>query len=193
MSQNVESTTELTNSTQEQSLKSVAKVKKRTRKIPKCVRSEEFIELVKVIPKKDYKSRIAFLLAYGAGLRVSEVLRCTEEHFKPNSLFIPQSKYGVERFTPIPKGWKQEFFKSLPLNTTARSLERRFKKYSKLANLPSYYTFHSLRHGFATRCLEMGMPLNQVQVLMGHSSIATTGIYTLANPKDAIKSYEDYF
>ena len=174
-------------------IENVVKVKKKSRKIPKCVRPEEFIELIKVIPKKDFKARISFLLAYSSGMRVSEVLRCKAEHFRVNSIFIPESKYGLERIVPIPKGWKKEFNFKLPLKTTPRTLERKFKNYAKKANLPEHYTFHSLRHGFATRCLEAGMPINQVQVLLGHSNISTTSVYTKANPIDAIKSFEDLF
>jgi integrase len=150
--------------------------------------------MIEITPKKDIIARIGFLLAYGSGMRVSEVLRCTREHFKDNGqIFIPESKYGVEGIVPIPKGWKEEFFKYIPLKTTARTLERKFKKYSKKAKLPDYYTFHSLRHGFATRLLESGVPINQVQALMRHSNLATTSVYTKANPIDAIKSYENLF
>jgi integrase len=163
------------------------------RKIPKCVRPEEFIKLVKVVPKKKLLVKVVFLLAYGAGMRISEVLRCEPQHFRGNSIFIPPSKYGVERIVPIPKGWKQNFTEMLPIKKSIRSLERWFKKYSKIADLPSNYSFHSLRHGFATRCLESGVPLNQVQVLMGHSDISTTGIYLKANPQDALKNYEELF
>lgn len=167
--------------------------KRKTRKIPKAVRPEEFKKLIQVIPKKDIISRVSFLLAYGSGMRISEVLRCSSEHFRGNSLFIPESKYGVERIVPIPKGWKESFFKILPIKKTPRTLERRFKKYAKKAEIPDYYTFHSLRHGFATRLLESGAPINQVQVLLGHANISTTSVYTKANPYDAIKSYEDLF
>ena len=163
------------------------------RKIPKAIRPEEFKELIYKIPKLDIRARIAFLLAYGSGMRISEVLRCAKEHFRPNSLFIPESKYGVERVVPIPKGWRNNFFSHLPLDTTARTLQRKFKAYAEKAKLPDYYTFHSLRHGFATRALENGVPINQVQVLLGHSNISTTSVYTKANPIDAIKSYEDLF
>jgi site-specific recombinase XerD len=93
----------------------------------------------------------------------------------------------------LPKGWKKEFEKELPLKTTARTLERKFKSYSLKAKLPAHYTFHSLRHGFATRLLESGVPINQVQVLLGHSNVQTTSIYVKANPVDALKSYEDLF
>lgn len=171
----------------------VAKAKRKQRKIPKCVRYEEFFKLIGAVSKKDFTSRIAFLLAYGTGMRISEVLRCRKEHFNVNSIFIPESKYGVERIVPIPKGWKFDFLNRLPLKTTARTLERRFKKFANKCNLPEYYSFHSLRHGFATRCLEQGMPINQVQVLMGHSNISTTSIYVKANPSDALKSFEELF
>ncbi|KKN69611.1 hypothetical protein LCGC14_0439140 [marine sediment metagenome] len=163
------------------------------RKLPKCVRPEEFKQLIKVTPKKDRVARISFLLAYGAGMRVSEVKRCSPEHFRENSIFIPESKYGVERIVPIPKGWKKEFTKDLPPIKSIRTLQRKFKKYSKLAKLNPQYSFHSLRHGFATRLMESGVPPNQVQVLMGHSNLATTSIYTRANPIDALKNYEELF
>lgn len=163
------------------------------RKLPKSVRPEEFIRLIKKMCKKDIETKISFLLAYGSGMRISEVLRCMQDHFRENSIFIPESKYGVERIVPIPKGWKKEFLKYLPLKIEKRTLQRRFKKYSKISKLNPNYTFHSLRHGFATRLLEGGAPINQVQLLLGHSNLQTTSIYTKANPTDAIKSYEEYF
>ncbi len=163
------------------------------KKLPKCVRPEEFIELIKKVPKSKILVRIAFLLAYGSGLRVSEVLRCKKEHLRENSIFISESKYGVERIVPLPKGWKKDFTNNLPIKKSARSLERWFNKYSKLANLNPYYVFHSLRHGFATRALESGVPINQVQLLLGHSNLSTTNVYTKANPIDALKNYEDLF
>jgi len=173
--------------------KKMSQKSKKIRKIPKSVRPEEFKRLIENTPTTDYIARIAFLLAYGAGLRISEVLRCKPEHFKGNTIFIPESKYGLERIVPVPKGWKDIFFEKLPLKTTSRTLQRKFNKYSRKANLPEHYTFHSLRHGFATRLLEAGTPINQVQVLLGHSNIATTSIYLKANPMDAIKSYEELF
>jgi integrase/recombinase XerD len=168
--------------------------KKVTRKLPKCVRPEEFIELIKVIPKNKVITKIGFLLAYGAGLRLSEVLNLMPEYIT-NNIFIKESKYGVDRITPIPKGWKEEYKKYLPLNehTSSRNLQRQFKTYARKAKLNDYYTFHSLRHGFATRLLEQGAPINQVSILLGHANISTTSIYLKANPTDALKSYEDLF
>lgn len=167
--------------------------KKKVRRLPKFIRPEEFKALIKVIPKKDIHSKIAFLLGYGAGMRISEVLRCSKEHFSENSIFIPESKYGVERVVPIPKGWKKDFFRHIPFPFKVRALQRRFDKYKVKSKINPLHTFHSLRHGFATRSVESGVPINQVQVLIGHSNLATTSIYTKANPIDAIKSYEDLF
>lgn len=165
------------------------------RKLPKAIRSEEWPILIKSVPSKHLKHKIAFLLAYGSGMRISEVLRCDREHFRGNSIFIPESKNGVERVVPVPKGWRDTHFKHLPLklHIGARALQIAFKKYCKKCNLNPLYTFHSLRHGFATRLLESGSPVNHVQLLLGHSNLSTTSIYVRANPIDAIKSYEDLF
>ena len=162
---------------------------RKPRKLPKSVRPEEFKLLIQKIPTKDYKSRIGFLLAYGSGMRVSEVVKCKPGDFQSNnSILIEDSKYGVDRTVPIPKGWKKEFDKHLPLKCTIRTLQRKFVKYKNLSKLNPKYSFHSLRHGFATRLVESGVPINQVQILMGHSDISTTGLYTKANPVDALKN-----
>ena len=169
-------------------------MKRKTHKLPKCVRPEEWELLIKQILPKDRGAIISFILAYGSGLRISEVLRCRKEHFQSDGMiFIPESKYGVERKVPIPKGWRKNFLKFLPIQTTARTLQRKFKKYSTKAKLNTLYTFHSLRHGFATRMIEGGVPLNQVQLALGHSSISTTSIYLKASPQDLLKSYQEKF
>jgi len=53
--------------------------------------------------------------------------------------------------------------------------------------------FHSLRHSFAVKLLESGMPINQVQLALGHSNIHTTSLYLQANPLDMLKKYEEVF
>jgi len=168
-------------------------IKRKTRKLPKSVRPEEFKKMITKTPKKEMRIKVAFLLAYGSGMRISEVLHLKPEHIKNNSIFIETSKYDRERIVPLPKGWKDEFIKFLPLNINRRTLQRKFKKYAAFAKLNTDYTFHSLRHGFATRCLESGVPINQVQLLLGHSNIATTNVYVKANPIDALKNYQELF
>lgn len=169
------------------------KKKVKSRRLPKSIRPEEFVDLIKSIPKKNLKVKIAFLLGYGAGMRVSEVVRCSKEHFRETSIFIPESKYGVERVVPIPKGWRDEFTKLLPLGISVRMLQHYFIKYKKLSKINQEHSFHSLRHGFGTRLTESGVPLNQVSLLLGHANLSTTSVYTKAAPMDALKSYEEYF
>ncbi len=62
----------------------------RIKKLPKSVRPEEWDLLISKVPSKDKIAKLGFLLAYGSGLRVSEVCRCRREHFRSNnSIFIP--------------------------------------------------------------------------------------------------------
>jgi len=166
-----------------------------SKKLPKSITPKEFKELIKHTPKKIYK--IAFLLAYGSGLRLSEVCNLKKENIKDNTtppyVEVISGKGGKDRTVPIPKGWRNKFKTYLPLARTGRSLERAFKSSSIKASLNPEYSFHSLRHGFATRLIEKGVPINQVQLLLGHSDISTTSIYTKARPMDALESYEELF
>ena len=164
-----------------------------SKKLVKSVTAEEFKKLIKHTNKKNKEALTAFILAYGAGLRLSECTNLKPENVKPPIINIWEGKGGRDRTVPVPKGWKQWMTDTLPITKTGRSLQRNFKTYSDKAGLNKNYSFHSLRHGFAVRLIESGVPLNQVQVLMGHSNIGTTSIYTKARPMDAIKSYEDLF
>ena len=163
------------------------------KRLPKSLRPEEFIEFIRHIPKHNKAFLTAFLLAYGSGMRISEVKNLQPQNVRDNDIFIEAGKGDKDRIVPKPKGWKEYMIKELPIKKSIRTLQRAFKKYAKLANLDPKYTFHSLRHSFGTRLTESGVPINQVQLLMGHSDISTTGIYTKARPMDALKSYENMF
>ena len=161
------------------------------KKLPKAIKPEEFKRLIDNTRKNDKQAKVAFLLAYGSGLRVSEDLKLKPENIKRDSIEVWGGKGGQDRIVPKLKSWRKEYEIYLPIKKTARSLDRNFKTAAKKAKLPDFYTFHSLRHGFATRLIEKGVPLSHVQLLLGHSDISTTGIYLKARPMDALKSYED--
>lgn len=73
-----------------------------------------------------------------------------------------------------------------PKNTrrlSARSVQRRIKKYAVKAGLPKDTTPHVLRHSFATDLLRKGVDIRVLQEFLGHESITSTEIYTHVTDK----------
>ena len=57
--------------------------------------------------------------------------------------------------------------------TSARTFDYRYKKVLRDFDLPEI-NFHSLRHTFATRCVEVGVDVKSLSQMLGHSNVATT-------------------
>jgi len=199
MSQNEEDIRKRVKELQEQARALNKTVPKRYKKqpLPKSMKDEEFRKLIDVIPnRKCYKeSKVAFLIAYESGLRISEVINLRKEDIDVNSkrIYIKNSKFGKDRVVPLPKTWKKYMLDFIPIKKGIRSLERNFRTCTKKAGLRTDFVFHSLRHSFATNLLERGMPINQVSHLMVHASMGTTNVYIRANPIDALAKYEEVF
>lgn len=178
----------------------VAKSKK-AKRLPVALSEGEFVELLKATKSK--RLRFAFLLGFGSGLRVSEILNLRPEHIniKEKNILILQGKGKKDRIVPLPKGFREELVKLLPFKyknykSGARSLEMAFKNSARASRLldkkPAAH-FHSLRHGFGSACANQGIPIHHIRTLMGHTNISTTNVYLELNPKEALKSYEELF
>lgn len=166
------------------------------KKLPTAISEEEFLKLIKDTPKDHYK--VAFLLGFGAGLRVSEVVKLEKRDIDidEKKIFIRQSKGSKDRVVPLPKGFKKKHLDYIPISLGVRGLQKSFKRIAGVAGLlenkPDLH-FHSLRHGFASQLARKGVPIHYIRTLLGHSNISTTNVYLELNPNDAIKSYEELF
>jgi len=75
---------------------------------------------------------------------------------------------------------------------TPRSVERVVNKYATIAGIAKKCTPHVIRHSFATDLLYNGADLRTVQMMLGHSSIATTQIYTNVTNKFLRDQFEKF-
>lgn len=177
------------------------------KKLPVAVTTEEFVNLVKNTIKDTHK--LSFLLAWGSGLRISEIvggkrkdgslippLTKDKIDLKEKTIMVKQGKGKKDRVVPLPKGFKQTHLSLLPIKLTSRALEKAFLKAAEKSGLRKTKQdvhFHSLRHGFGSHLANQGVPVHHIRTLMGHSNISTTNTYLELNPKEALKSYEQLF
>lgn len=170
--------------------------KRKAKRLPVAISMEEFLQLIKFTKKKHHK--LAFLLGFESGLRISEVLKLESRDIdlKEKKILLRQAKGGKDRVVNLPKHFKEEYLKLLPMRCGERALEIAFKRSCNRAKLlekkPSLH-FHSLRHGFATHLVSQKVPIHHIRTLMGHSNISTTNVYLEANPQEALKSVEELF
>jgi len=181
------------------------KPKKKQTRIYEAVPQDVFIKILKSAKKMHHK--ICLILAYGSGLRISEipVLQKDDFDFKKKSIFIRQAKGSKDRETimfPIKSPYfKQDYLRKIPIKIkgkqiTTRAISKMFLQLSEPYNKVLYtdalgrpryrYHFHSLRHSFAVNCLEAGYPPNYVQALLGHEDLKTTSKYTRISSADAV-------
>jgi integrase/recombinase XerC len=157
-----------------------------------------------------YRDRCIIELFYSSGLRISELVGLDRTDFDLANLTLRvKGKGKKERVIPITKNaavWINSYLNhperildrevhqaeknhiAIFLNKwgerlSVRSIDRNFKLYLKQSGLAAKATPHTIRHTIATHWLENGMDLKTIQILLGHSSLATTTIYTRVSTK----------
>ncbi|HLH24828.1 MAG TPA: tyrosine-type recombinase/integrase [Chloroflexota bacterium] len=161
------------------------------RRLPKCLAAGEPERLVRACTTD--RDRLLVECGLFLGLRVSELvhLQIEEVDLDARRLLVNQGKGGKDRYVPIPQklmaalaAWIGKrtagpvFLSRLGRGLTTRAVQQMLQAAGERAGLPRRVTPHMLRHTYATRLLERGATLREVQELLGHSSVATTERYT---------------
>ncbi|MCK5377046.1 MAG: tyrosine-type recombinase/integrase [Acidobacteria bacterium] len=165
------------------------------RKLPEVLSPDEVARLLDAAPGPGLKYRAAFSVAYGAGLRASEVVNLKLGDIDSERMIIrvEQGKGRKDRHVMLsphllgllrdywrearPQGWL--FPGQNPLNpVTTRQLNRACRTARAAAGLAKRVTPHTLRHSFATHLLEQNTDIRVIQVLLGHARLETTALYT---------------
>lgn len=191
------------------------------KKIPVSITYEQVLVLFDQPDRNSYlglRDRTMMELLYSSGLRVSELAILSRKDLDLANLLIKlQGKGKKERIVPITKNaskWIGDYLddperhmktdehapevdrEALFLNKhgtrlTTRSIDRNFEAYLKSSGLTSRITPHTIRHTIATHWLENGMDLKTIQMLLGHTSLQTTTIYTQVSPSLKKKVYDE--
>ena len=173
------------------------------RPLPKSL-SESDVEALLNAPDLDTpegeRDRCMFEVLYATGLRVSELVNLTANQMSQSQGLVRViGKGGKERLVPLGDealDWLRRFAASgrteilngqqtnafFPTRRgagmTRQAFWYRIKKHAQAAGLKGDLSPHTLRHAFATHLVNHGADLRVVQLLLGHSSLSTTQIYT---------------
>ena len=171
---------------------------RREYKLPIVLSRKEVLRLLSV---SNPKHRALFMIAYSAGLRVSEIvrLRVSDIDRKRGLIHIRGGKGRKDRYVPLSKValehlaiyWRAErprpwLFPGARRgrHLTTRSVQKALKQAVQRVGISKPVSVHTLRHSFATHLLEDGTDLRYVQEILGHKRPETTMIYTHVMQKD---------
>ena len=175
---------------------------------------EELLEAPDLSTAEGFRDRTMFEVLYATGLRVSELIRLRPEQVNLNQGVVRVTGKGnKERLVPLGEDaleWLQRFISGprqdllrgkicddlLPTRRgsgmTRQAFWYRIKAHALRAGVHTHISPHTLRHAFATHLLNHGADLRVVQMLLGHSDISTTQIYTHVADQRLRDMYHDH-
>ncbi len=154
--------------------------------------------------ERKYRDKAIMEMLFSTGLRVSELcslqndldLRLDEFSIrgkggKVRMVFLSdEAKRAVKDYLALRKDMSEALFVEVNQDVstfkkplTRRSIERIVKRYATIAGISKKVTPHVIRHVFATDLLGNGADIRSVQMMLGHSNISTTQIYTHVTDK----------
>jgi integrase/recombinase XerD len=157
------------------------------------------------------RDRAMLELLYATGLRVSELIHVKIEDLVMDAGFLrTMGKGSKERIVPFgdtardaiveyieqgrphfdKHGDPYLFLSRLGRPMTRQSFWMKIVRYAREAGIAAHISPHVLRHSFATHLLENGADLRSVQMMLGHSDISTTQIYTHVSKARLQKMYD---
>lgn len=173
------------------------------RPLPKSLTESEveaLLDAPELEEAEGFRDRTMLEVLYATGLRVSELVGLRPEQVSlTQGVIRVVGKGGKERLVPMgdeAQGWLERFNREarpdllgarvcahlFPTRRgqgmTRQAFWYRIKKHAQTAAISKTISPHTLRHAFATHLLNHGADLRVVQLLLGHSDLSTTQIYT---------------
>ena len=166
---------------------------KKEKRIPSVLSKDETKSLFDAI--NNTKSKLMITLIYACGLRVSELtnLKFSDLDFSGKVGYVKQGKGRKDRMFNIPENLLNELkaqaetqsklnqeylFSSRNGKLGERNIQKIVERARIKAKIGKDVHPHTLRHSFATHLLENGTDIRKIQILLGHSSLSTTQVYT---------------
>ena len=175
---------------------------KKENRIALVLTKEEIKKFMESFQNKKSKLMVSFI--YSCGFRVSEIinLKVRDLDFNEKIGYVRQAKGKKDRLFNIPsflleelkkqsekqKQKNQEYLFSGPKGKLSdRNIQKIVRIAAKRAGIEKPVHTHTLRHSFATHLLEDGVDIRKIQLLLGHSDLSTTQIYSHVSTEELKK------